>query len=62
MSQKNWALPNKAFADPASDWREILMIFVANSVVSCFESANLMLLLGALQLQPWEHTGSGKGH
>ena len=25
-------LPNKAFADPASDWREILLIFVTNPV------------------------------
>ena len=39
-----------------------LMIFVANPVVSCFESAISMLLLGALQIQPWGHTGSGKGH
>ena len=29
------------------------MIFVANPVVSCFESAISMLLLGALQIQPW---------
>ena len=39
-----------------------LMKFVANPVVSCFESAISMLLLGALQIQPWGHTGSGKGH
>ena len=38
------------------------MIFVANPVVSCFESAISMLLLGALQIQPWGHTGFGKGH
>ena len=35
------------------------MIFVANPVVSCFESAISMLLLGALQIQPWGHTGKG---
>ena len=29
------------------------MIFVANPVVSCFESTISMLLLGALQIQPW---------
>ena len=39
-----------------------LMIFVANPVVSCFESAISMLLLGAWRMQPWGHTGSGKGH
>ena len=31
------------------------MIFVANPVVSCFESAISMLLLGALQIQPSGH-------
>ena len=39
-----------------------LMIFVANPVVSCFESAISMFLLGALQIQPSGHTGFGKGH
>ena len=39
-----------------------LMKFVANPVVSCFESAISMLLLGAWRIQPWGHTGSGKGH
>ena len=29
------------------------MTFVANPVVSCFESAISMFLLGALQIQPW---------
>ena len=38
-----------------------LMIFVANPVVSCFESAILMLLLGVWQIQPLGHTGSGGG-
>ena len=38
------------------------MIFVANPVVSYFESAISLLLLGALQIGPWGHTGSGKGH
>ena len=28
--QKNWVLPNWAFRDPAANWEEILMIFVAN--------------------------------
>ena len=39
-----------------------LMIFVANPVVSCFESAISMLLLGALQIQPWGHIWFGKEH
>ena len=39
-----------------------LMINVASPVESCFESAFSMLLLGALHIQPWGHTGSGKGH
>ena len=30
VSKKNWVLPNRAFADPAFSWKEILMIFVAN--------------------------------
>ena len=37
------------------------MIFVANSVVSCFESSISMLLLGAWRIQPLGHTGSGGG-
>ena len=37
------------------------MIFVANPVISCFESAILMLLLGVWQIQPLGHTGSGGG-
>ena len=36
------------------------MVFVANPVISCFESAILMLLLGVWQIQGIQgHTGSG---
>ena len=31
---KNWVLPNWPFGDPASSWKEILMIFVTNLEMS----------------------------
>ena len=30
VSQKNWVLPNWAFGDPATNWEEILLIFMKN--------------------------------
>ena len=46
MSKNNW--PNWAFTDPATGRGEILLIFVGNPLVACFESAISILLFGNL--------------